>query len=325
MKSGLRLSLILSGVVVACASQSRGLDSESHFQCKLDADCSARGVHSVCVENRCLDTTRDGGPDSSAGTGGGSGMGGGGAARTGTGAVAGRSAMAGNGGGGTGARGPRDPGDAAPDVGDAGGPLCQRCTSTLTPQQSLDCYCAANGCDPTLADALNNRKWAFLERGCGHIYAWNAGGAGGGEMEAFDPATGRLIGAMTWGDVGNRTCIMPVYGPGNGTTAGGTGFDFVSYEETCPEAVNCALFPFDGGFIEAPLCSTDEILTQVGLEAGAPCSEGQIRASVCTLCASGCNRREVQCTRTCHTPADCTSSGAGSACVDRVCQLFCPF
>jgi hypothetical protein len=144
-------------------------------------------------------------------------------------------------------------------------------------------------------------------------------------MEAFDPVSGALIGALTWSDVVRPGCITPI-GETIVDSNAAAGRDFYyPARNTCPTLKLCALrADGDGGFGSPRRCDIDAILTGVGIDAGT-CPEGLVRASVCTQCLSGCNRRNLVCAAPCTATQDCRTAGVSGTCVDSICQDFCPF
>jgi hypothetical protein len=86
---------------------------------------------------------------------------------------------------------------------------CSRCTKDLTESRSLECYCQAHECTPTLAQALNDPKWGLASVGCGLVYLTTPGGIPPtGYTHVFDSTTGKLVGAGTWGDT-IPACLAP--------------------------------------------------------------------------------------------------------------------
>lgn len=318
MGSILRFSLAVSALVAACSTQGSGLDSESHFACNSDADCAVHDGRPVCVEHVCEP------PDGSMPVSGGS------TARGGAGATH----MTG-GAGGTGGRGvagsggmspalpdatpPREAGpDTGPPVVDAG--VCNQCTSALTPEQSLDCYCRTHDCDRDLAAALADPNWQFFYEGCSLLTVEVDLGLDV-QTESFD-RSGRLVGAAYLPDFSGDKCVSPI-DPSGGRVAGG---HYISpFRPDCAWKNQCVLREVADGGGRGDRCNQDALLSEVGADAGPPCATGEILASVCTSCLAGCGRRELKCVMTCGTTADCTAAHVTGTCVDSICQEFCPF
>lgn len=296
MGSTLRFTMALSSLLVACATKGSGLDSESHFACSSDTDCTVHVGRTVCVEHVCEPS------DAATKETGGSGGGGGGGAQSTSGGTGGTSSIM--------------PDATPPTLPEAGlpavdGGICQKCTRDLTPEQSLACYCRAHSCDADLATALANPKWESVDQGCNLVVVHVDFGRGlSGQMEAFD-GSGRLVGAMKWNDVFGPQCISPNDGS-EGEAAGGN--YFLPQETTCNSTTTCTLAPsVDGG---PGRCDVNALLS----EAGPPCAPGEVRTRICNTCLT-CDR-VPRCVRTCTTNADCT---APDVCMGSLCQQFCPF
>src|SRR5262252_3012530 len=147
MARTLRLSIVVSMLLAACATKRSGLDSESHFACNSDADCAAHDGYPVCEEHLCV-ATDAGKPATTSSGGDGSGAKGVG----GSGAVSGAGGASGHGAAGAGGTSPTLPDAMPPPPPDTGLPdLCHQCTTSLSPQLSLDCYCRSHSCDRDLA------------------------------------------------------------------------------------------------------------------------------------------------------------------------------